>query len=353
MNRKSKGKGCCKLSKVLLFPVALIMLIVLALNSYAFDCNVSSSPTTLNRGTLINISVSGGSAVPTDITNFYAEIYGSSASTANSTLVLLANLSNETNPTGVNWTLPTDATSFVLEDNNDYVIRAIVWNGTVNTQVNAVVNKTPCTNVTSITIDRTSPTIPTAIAPTGTLTNSTTQTISATVNAANTTGCTLTFVGNNPGGTRYAMTHSGNTCTQAFTNLPQAVFIYTITASDGTNTSLTAEQQFRIDVRTTTAKKAYIISGGQLPVQSSATAQERAKGQQGASALDKAIAKAPPEAQAGLTKAKEAVTAQYKGFEAVKTWTSTGVGCVAGFFIIPGIGVIPGCIVGHLVGAII
>ena len=354
--RKGKDKGCCKLSKVLLFPVALIMLIALALDSYAiFQCNVSAAPTTFQQGTQINITFND--QLPLTATNYYAEIYIRSTATANSTLVLLANVSNTTGGRWINFTIGAIDTH-IVEDAATYDIRANVWNGTVNSQPNFIVNFTGCANnVTNRVFDRTIPDTPTSPAPTGRQTVRD-ATFMGVVNGSETTECRLVFDGKNPGSSSYVMTHSGNNCSQAFTNLPRGIMSYYIIADDGTNATQTATQTMDIDIRTTAAKKAYIISGGQLPAQASATAQQRAKGQQAESALDRAIAKAPPEAQAGLTKAKEAVTAQYKGFEAVKTWTSTGVGCIAGFAGLTlgplGLVTIPvGCLGGHLLGMII
>ena len=346
--RKGKGKGYCKLNKVVLFPIDLVMLIVLALSVYSAP-QLTINTATLQDNTDVNISTK--SANDDSLVNFtYVTIRCSSPNTANSTTL---NIINITNTTATNFDLGyanfTFGNSIILEDSNDYSCTAISTGSADGTaDVDAVAS-----SALTMTVDRTAPSIPTSASPTGTLT-SRTQTISATVNGANTTSCTLRFIGKTPGFTTYTMTHSASTCEQAFTNIPETTYIYTISASDGTNTSITGENTMTIDIRTSTARKAYIASGGQLPTQ----AQQRAGGQQAANVLDRVIAKAPQEAQAGLTKAKESVTKQYKGFEAVKTWSGTVIGCGAGLFGLAlgplGLITIPaGCVGGHLIGAVV
>jgi len=349
---KPKGKGCCELNpfsgfnfnKVVLFLASLVMLIALALGVNATQaCNLTN-PTTVSELTALNITYNATNAA----NNMSVAIFAKSANTANSSYSLIANKTNQSNLLHMNFTVGSDV---VFEDNNVVSMFATCYlnsSGTIGTD-DIVANSSV---VTGITWDRTRPQAPTSVTPTGTLT-SRDQTISSTVTGANTTSCTLRFIGKSPGYSAYGMTHSSNTCSLAFTNIAETTYSYVIDAEDGTNTSRSGENTMTIDIRTSTAKKAYIASGGQLPTRASATAQQNAKGQQAGDALDRAIAKAPVEAQAGLTKAKEAVTNQYKGVEAVKTWSGTIAGCVGGVFIVPVIGVIPGCIVGHLVGAVI
>lgn len=362
--RKEKGKGCCKLNKVVLSLASLIMLIALALNSYAgMTCGYQ---TPANSGYLTNSNILNVSFEPNplDATNGEPNIRVAfiltSSATANSSASsgLIKNQSNNTGVMGnlaVNITLgsPSGTNNTILEE-GIYVADCVCYNST---------NAVSCNSTrTGIVVDRSGvPSVPITIQPTGRQT-SRTQTIQTVVIGANTTGCTLTFAGSNPGSVQYAMTHSGNNCSQSFSNLGATTFRYTIRASDGTNSSAeTAENTFYVDIAGTTGARKYIVatSGGRtLPAQASATTQQRAFGQQAEDTLNKVIAKAPVNAQTGLTKAKEAVTSQYKGKEAFKTWTGTGVGCGLGALglVVPPIAIVSipvGCILGHLSGMIV
>lgn len=355
MKGKNKGKGCCKVNKVVILLSALIMFIALALGANAtIDCNLTVSSNSLLNATF-NVSADGSTG---NVTVFYE---GRASDTANSSYSFLANQSNTSGLRHHVFNLGTTATdSVVAEESSVWQFRATCrLNASGNIDIAGESSATSTETGATNTLDRGGiPTTPTSPSPSGTLT-SRDQTISATVGGANTTSCTLRFIEKNPGSSAYAMTHTGNECSQAFTNLPTGTFVYTIEATDGLNISVpTAQQTMQIDIRTTASKKAYIISGGKLPSQASTTAQQRAGGQQAESTLDRVIASAPEQAQEGLTKAKESVTKQYKGFEAVKTWTGTGVGCAAGLMglVIPPLGLITipaGCLGGHVIGMIV
>jgi len=360
---KSKGKGCCKLNKkVVLFLSTLIMLIALALNSYAISSgsavidltsNSGTSRLTLNLNTLFILNWSSASnPIEGDVDGIAITFI--SSNTANSTERALFNITNGTGTTNTrnfniaqhfNDTFGANYSS-ALEDNNVYTLKAYIY-----------FNGTEASRSVTFVIDTTAPQLPSALSPSGTVT-SRDQTLQATVTGVNTTACMLRFSEKNPGSNRYPAVHSGNTCSVAFTNFPRGTYTYSFDATDGTNTTAETVVTFTVDIRTTAAKKAYIASGGQLPVSSSATAQQKAKGQQTEDVLDRVIANAPPQAQQGLTKAKESITKQYKGKEAVKTWTGTGIGCSIGLIglVIPPIGLITvpaGCVGGHITGMII
>lgn len=360
---KPKGKGNkTKIFNISFSLFSLIMLIALALGVNAeISCNITSPAAggTLSHLTQMNVSYN----ISQSTGNMTVAVQAKSSSTANSSYSLLFNRTNSSNiATGNQFFNHTLNLSMILEDASTYTFRAFCYVNISNsaTTADAATRQTGASSeVTPVTIDRSAPLVPTSPSPSGRVTNGSDFTFSASVNGANVTSCTLRFIGKNPGSSAYATTHSGNLCSLAFTNLPKGIFEYTLEATDGLNTSVpTAITQLEIDKRTSTAKKAYIASGGQLPQQASATAQQRASGQQGLLSIDGVIAKAPPEAQAGLTKAKESVTKQYKGFEAVKTWSGTAIGCGAGMLGLTlgpvGLVTIPaGCIGGHILGAIV
>ena len=354
--RKGKDKGCCKLNKMVLSPASLVMLIALALGSYAIDCGFEtpSNSGTLNERTLINVSFSNAG----NVAQLSVIINATSASTANSSIstILITNISNSSVNAGgrsINGSMPLSA-NLNIEDADDYILTASIENATARTTCNST--------RTGIVLDREVPQIPVTLSPTGRLT-SRSQTIQAVVIGENTTSCRLTFIGSNPGQKEYTMTHTGNNCSQTFSYLASTTFRYTISATDGTNRSdESAETRFNVEIAGASGARKYIAAtggkGGALPSQARSTARDRAFGQQAEGALDRAIAKAPADAQAGLTKAKESVTKQYKGTEGFKTWTGTGVGCGFGALglIVPPLAIVSipvGCVVGHLVGAVI
>lgn len=345
--RKEKGKGCCKNKVVIASLFSLVMLIALALGVNAVP-QLTLNTVTWQENTRANISTK--SANDDSLVNMsFITLRFSATDTANSTSL---NLVNITNTTATNFDLGyanfTFGNNIILEDTAVGVVTGV---STGLFSANATI-----LSATTVTIDRTMSQVPTTLQPTARQT-SRTQTIQAIVNNANTTSCRLTFNGANPGSLTYTMTYSGANCSQTFSNLAGVTFKYTVSASDGTNRSAeSAEATFYVDIAGSSGARKYIAATGggrSLPLQASPIAQQRAFGQQAESTLDKVIAKAPANAQEGLMNAKEAVTKQYKGVEAVKTWSGTGVGCAAGFFVVPVIGLIPGCIVGHLVGTIV
>ena len=177
IKRKSKNGGCCKLNNLILSFVSLIMLVALALS-------VSSAPQlTLNtvtwqEGTMVNISTK--SANDGSLVNMsYVTLRFSASNTANVTSINLINITNTTATNAdlgyVNFTFGND---IILEDT---AVGAITGVSTGVSGADGVALAS-----TTVTVDRTVPQLPTSITPTGTLT-SRVQTISATVNEANTT----------------------------------------------------------------------------------------------------------------------------------------------------------------------
>ncbi len=171
--------------------------------------------------------------------------YAKSTSTANSSYVLIKLQANETTEaTYINSTFD----SSLLQDSNDYQFYSVCYNDTAN-ETSAVLS--------SITIDNTIPQAPSSLSPvTGTLYNKLSEkdiTFSATVSGANTTGCTLYFVGTNPGSSSYTMTHTGDTCTYSLTNTPESTYSYYITASDGTNSTSSSTLNFQYRLPSTKA----------------------------------------------------------------------------------------------------
>ncbi len=224
-----------------IISILLMFLMSLLLANFAnaaFSCNVSSQQS-INEGTNISIAVSTGMG-----TAYYGEIYMYSAGqTQNtSTTTLIANVTNSTLST-LNFTMPSfDA--LILQDGSDYTVGVIVWNGTDTTKGQSDANRTGCTNISSRTLDRTKPSVPTSIVFTNPLKD--TNTITATINRSAANRCFVRFGG--PSVERRAMTLSGSTCT--FTvgqnNPPNSDYQAYVEADDRTNATLSVIQYITI-----------------------------------------------------------------------------------------------------------
>lgn len=161
--------------------------------------------------------------------------YAKSASTANSTWATLGFFVNATaGAINVNGTF----SSLVLEDSNDYV-----FNATCTNQTNSLHEGTR----TGITIQNTIPQAPSSLSPVASsISSNTSVAFSGTVTDRNTTGCTLYFVGKNPGATSYAMTYATTGCTKTISGFPEETYTYYIQATDGTDTTNSAQTTFQI-----------------------------------------------------------------------------------------------------------
>lgn len=175
------------------------------------------------------------------VSNYTCFLYAKSSSTGNSSNVLLGFAGNNSAGGLINMTNFT-FNSNAIEDASDYIFNATCVNDT------AWFNETI---VTSILVDNTVPTAPTSLSPAASSTDDDgTVTFSSTVTGSRTTACTLYFTGINPGESSYSMTHSGSTCTSSSLNLPEQTFEYYIQASDGTNTTNSANTRFEVSIDT-------------------------------------------------------------------------------------------------------
>lgn len=180
-----------------------------------------------------NFNVTIGGTTPSAFDNCTIEV--NSANTANSSYVSLGTVNNGTSAANAteNSNLNGSLSTSQVQDAATYTIRATCYNSTnaSNTIVSA--------EVSSITIDNTVPSTPTVTFPTASSTYTNDSLVwQVGVTGANTTACTLVFVGQSPSSqTSYGMTHSGNQCTQSFTAVPSGMYTWYVTATDGTNSS--------------------------------------------------------------------------------------------------------------------
>jgi len=148
---------------------------------------------------------------------------------------------NDTSGEGHNGTINATATTSDAEDGTDWSLSASCVNDTGDV-------KETCT-VSSLTVDNTIPTAPSALSPTTSDDENNVGTWSATVTAAETTACTLFILTDSVGTLSYTMTHSGSTCTYGTVTLPghESPLTYYVEASDGTNSTNSSASTVTID----------------------------------------------------------------------------------------------------------
>ncbi len=212
--------------------VSLIFTLFITVNASAATVLVfpATGASIAGLNALLNVTTDSG-LVAVNIT-FYAQ----SASTANSTWVMIRQILNYVVVNNADITTRFNTT--ILEDASDYSFNVTVSNA--STMLASVAN-------TGITIDNSVPTIPTLTSPTNNNINTSkgTTTFSADVNDASTTACTYSI---GRGGTSSTSqdtisgdgTYSVGTCTftRAFsTSSSNGDWHWIIIASDGTNTT--------------------------------------------------------------------------------------------------------------------
>lgn len=222
----------------------------------------------------------------------------------------------------VNLTVNSSACSFdtsVVEDGTDYSIRAYQDSATANIEQTS----------SSLRVDNTVPTAPTDL--TSASQTSSSFTLSSTVTGSRTTSCTMAWSGSSPlGGSVPSGTHSGNTCSFSITSANEGDYGYTVTASDGTNTTTSSITYFNIELGTGRGSKASSSTG-----------------------LTKALSVTPENAEKGLEIAQAAVSKEFTGREIAKSAGGVVAGAIVGTFVIPGLGTAIGAVIGGVVGVMI
>lgn len=234
-----------------------MMLLTVATGVFAAVATINNPASGSITGAFnFNVTITG--TTPSAFDNCTMDVF--SSGTANSSYVSLGTLNNGTSAanTTENSNLNGSLSTSQVEDAADYSLRATCYNSTnaSNTLVSAVVS--------SIIIDNTVPRLPTVSAPADDSTYTNGSIIfDVTVTGANTTSCTLTFVGTSPGtALSYAMTHTTGTCrSTAFTNVPSGIYRWYVQASDGTNLSGVSESQ--VDFQSSNKGKSLLLTPAQ------------------------------------------------------------------------------------------
>jgi len=259
----------------------------------------------------------------------------------------LADDSNNANWGDINGTIGTE---ILIEPSNDYQLKTVCYGNLDQGGDNQTADSAIVTNVI---VDRGDvPITPTTLLPAAGTQDNSTLSINAVVVGVNVTTCTLNFESKNPGQKAYAMTHTGDTCYLAISNVADDVYIWDVTASDGTNSSTSSQVTTTIKTGTGSgARKAKIgaaLGGG--------TSQEQVE-----RGLAIATATRAGEVSAGLEKARikfnEFTAKEKQPIEMVKTGGGIVggaiIGASAGTIALPVIGTVAGGVVGAIIGGIL
>lgn len=238
------------MKNILKLGLVLSMFLICSCYVYgAIACTTGADDgTTIIGNSSYNATLTGTTA-PSDYNATTPVLYGRCTDTGsgNTTYVLLVNATDATV-----WTNGTDG--------NDGATLNVTWDSTgfedaktcdfyhILSNITQGTNELTCTATSTSVIDNTVPTAPTSLAPaTASRFTNNSFTLSGTVTDSETTGCTVYFTGPNPGNPSYSMTYSADSCTKSFTNVPNSVFYWYLTASDGTNTSTSSTLSLQID----------------------------------------------------------------------------------------------------------
>lgn len=232
-SEKQMGRGK---DKFLIATIISLSFIVLSLSLMSAGWITPASGSVVGGATTFNITNSTAAT-------YNCTIWASSPSTTNSTNVSLGTLTNESAiDFDINGSIEVKVET--LEDSNDYSFYASCMDLTSTTNTSTV----------TLTVDNTIPETPSSLSPASNSKDSDgSVTFSGSVVDANTTGCTLYFVGRNPGSSSYAMTYSASSCTYSITTIPEETYVYYIQATDGTNTTNSAQTRFSVSLTDTSS----------------------------------------------------------------------------------------------------
>lgn len=241
-------KHTSQILKLSITMMIFLSLLAVAMASPALTLNT----VTWNSGTIVNISTK--STNDASLVNMsYITIRFSASNTANSSSVRVINI---TNSTATNFDLGyanfTFQSPIEIEDTSVGSVTGI------STGVGAA--DAVSLSATTVTIDRTTPTAPSTLSPSGTSTTRD-NTFTSVVVDGTTTGCTLIFDTTNPGSSSYVMTHSGTSCSVSLNGMPSSSYNYKIRATDGLNNADSSLVSLIVDGgQMSSAKKAAIIA---------------------------------------------------------------------------------------------
>ena len=227
---------------LILLPLIFILSMFYAYGlACGFNNPTPASSSTIGNNTMLNASYSNaGTTDPTISIEFSLQ---SSSLSRNTSLSMIANISNNTAVFGlasINTSFPN---SVIMDDAGDYTLSCACYNSTGSSGAKVACNSTR----TSMTLDRTVPDLPSAITFTNPLVAD--DTITATINRGLANSCYVRFGG--IGDINRVMTLSGSTCTftVGIDSPPNSDYNGFIVASDGLNSTLSSIQSITIRAR--------------------------------------------------------------------------------------------------------
>ena len=234
--------------KKLLILIALVsMFVMMAVNTTALACTLQEPDTTdsLSNGGILNISFTSASATTDSVTAYWNVTSTLTANSSNSLLITQANLTGAVLMAdgSVNASI---GVKDILEDADNYIFTGSIEDDT---------ERVTCSSTsTSITIDRTTPSSPTAdIAALTVFDDVITTSIVYSVTGTDTTSCRIAFLqdGARPrftGSNTFSMVHSGDTCiyTVKKAEVPDGTYQVYAQASDETDTAISSKRDYEI-----------------------------------------------------------------------------------------------------------
>lgn len=219
--------------KLMVFLFGILFMVSLASATLTLSIDTPASGGTAT-GSAQAFNVSTGTF--TNVMN--CTLFGSSSSTANSTVTNLTTNQTNSSASAVSLNMTWDTT--LLEDSNDYSIYASCQN------ITSVIGNS---SAITVTVNNTTPSAGSSLSPSSN-TRDTDGTINftSTVTANSTTACNLFFPNKNPGAKSYTMTHSGSSCWYNLASIPGESYDYLVQASDGTEDTNSSQLTFTVDI---------------------------------------------------------------------------------------------------------
>jgi len=231
-------------NKIIMLGILIATFILLSGISFAATCTNEIVNSSIIGVIDVNVTVSG--VIDGDYNASNPVLYGRCTDTTNSTYTVIVNTTNSemwvngtagTGGSGEGIELNLTYDSAGLEDSKLCDFYVVVSNRSLGT------NEVTCSASTGNTIDNTAPTLPSITSPVDeSIDTDGSVTFTVGVTGSRTTGCTI-----NIENAAIAMTHTGDTCTYTDATMSDGNYGWTVSASDGLNTSTTSAQTLFID----------------------------------------------------------------------------------------------------------
>lgn len=236
-----------------LFLIGLILLCCLPLVLGVFTATMQTPTTGVSKTgsiAVFNVTI-GNDYGGKSVSNITCAFFIRATDTANSTYILMANITNSTEAenvsiTGVNITYDTTQ----LEDSSSAQTYVTCYNMTIENLTGGVDS-----TVVTFVLDNYVPTI-TSITPSDASTD-TDGDVTFTVNipTANATSATLIFTDRNPGNRAYSMTEGTDQFTVSLTNIPEQRYNWYVSTTDGLNSTSSSIYELIVDDPPSSARR--------------------------------------------------------------------------------------------------